>query len=181
MVRLQNLGQKEIHYNSPIRSEWFEKIGIKYVEDENILQLANNRMQMATAFLGTSCSDLEDRYNKMDELLGHGAVFPYIKHPSAIVSKTAKLGVGSQVLSGAVVNCYSNIKEGAVINTKAIVEHESLVGSGSHLAPSSVVLGGCSIGNFSYIGAGSIVVQLNKVDDRKFVRAQSLINKSLDN
>ena len=173
---LQNLGQKKILYNSPTRSDWFEKMGIEYVEDDRLVQLAGNRMQMAVGFIGFSCSDLEARYKKMNKLIGYGADFPTIKHPSAIVSETAELGVGSQVLSGAVVNCYSKIKEGVVINTKALVEHQTFVGTGSHLAPNSVVLGGCDIGKFCYLGASCLVVQMNKVNDRQFLKAQSVVN-----
>ncbi len=177
---LQNLGQKEILYNSPNRSKWFEKKQIKYVEDRDLVKLAKNRMQMAVAFLGTNCNDLEDRYIKMNKLIGYGAIFPNIKHPSAIVSKTAELGVGSQMLSGAIVNCYSKIGDGAVLNTRAIVEHETNVGAGSHLAPNSVVLGGAEIGRFCYLGASSLVVQLSKIKDREFLKAHNVLKSGSD-
>jgi len=92
-------------------------------------------------------------------------------HPTAWVSATARLGAGSVVLAGAVVQPAVTIGEAVIINTGAIVEHDSVVGDGTHVAPGAIVLGHCRIGCCCMIGAGSVILPGTEVPDHTLVGA----------
>ena len=79
-------------------------------------------------------------------------------HPSAVVSRTALLGIGTVVMANAVVNPEATVGLGAVINTGAVVEHDCVVGDYDHLSPNSVMGGGAKIGALSHLGLGAAIL-----------------------
>lgn len=98
-------------------------------------------------------------------------------HPNATLAKDVKIGVGNVVMAGAVVNSGTIINDNVIINTGATVDHDCVVGSHVHIAP-GVHLGGSvrvgegsqvsigatvipeiSIGEWSLVGAGTVVIR----------------------
>lgn len=78
-------------------------------------------------------------------------------HASALVSSSASIGAGTQILSRAVVNAGAKIGDGTIVNTAAVVEHDCSVGSFCHLAPMSCLGGGVRMGDSSHLGIGAVV------------------------
>ena len=78
-------------------------------------------------------------------------------HASAIVSSSASIGAGAQILAQAVVNAGAKIGDGTIVNTAAVVEHDCSVGSFCHLAPMSCLGGGVRMGDNSHVGIGAVV------------------------
>jgi sugar O-acyltransferase (sialic acid O-acetyltransferase NeuD family) len=78
-------------------------------------------------------------------------------HASALVSSSASIGAGAQILARAVVNVSAQIGSGSIVNTAAVVEHDCIVGSFCHLAPMSCLGGGVKIGDNSHLGIGAVV------------------------
>ena len=54
---------------------------------------------------------------------------------SAVVSRTAVLGAGVQLIAGAVVNAATTIGEGVIVNTNASVDHDCTIGDYVHIGP----------------------------------------------
>ncbi len=63
-------------------------------------------------------------------------------HPSAIVSSTAKIGVGVLIGACSVINSNSVIKDHVILNTNVIVEHDSIIDENSNISPAAVIGGG---------------------------------------
>lgn len=80
-----------------------------------------------------------------------------VVHPRAFVSPSARVGAGSVIMPGAIVNARSRIGDHCIINSAAVVEHDARVGNCSHLSPGTVVGGGAEIGDNCFIGLGSRV------------------------
>jgi sugar O-acyltransferase (sialic acid O-acetyltransferase NeuD family) len=79
-------------------------------------------------------------------------------HPSAVVSKFAKIGVGTQIMAAVVVNPDVIIGDHCIINTGAIVEHDCKLGDYVHLAPNACLGGNVTIGENTLIGIGASVI-----------------------
>jgi sugar O-acyltransferase (sialic acid O-acetyltransferase NeuD family) len=79
-------------------------------------------------------------------------------HSRACVARSAKIGGGSVVMAGAVINPDATIGSNVIVNTGSIVEHDCMVGDHAHLAPSSVLCGGVEIGEGAFIGVGAKIV-----------------------
>lgn len=82
-----------------------------------------------------------------------------VVHPSAIVSPHASVGAGCQVFPGAVVNANVCMGENVIINSGAIVEHDVTIDCHVHVAPGACVCGFTKIQEGAHIGARSVVRQ----------------------
>ena len=82
-----------------------------------------------------------------------------LKHPNAYVSQYSKLGNGTVVLAGSVVNTDAVIGDACIINVGATVDHDCIVGNSVHIAPGAHISGGVTIGDASWIGVGSAIKQ----------------------
>ncbi|PIE74326.1 MAG: acetyltransferase [Deltaproteobacteria bacterium] len=103
-----------------------------------------------------------------------------IIHPSAIISKSAKIGAGVFISAGAVINADAIIGDGAIINTGAIVEHDCLIGDFAHLAPKATLGGAVSVGENTLIGIGASVKPCVKIASRAIVGTGSVVVRDLD-
>lgn len=82
-----------------------------------------------------------------------------VRHPSASISASARIGPGAQLLAGSVVNAGAVLADNVIVNSRAVVEHDCEIGAHVHVATGAVVCGGVKIGARSHIGAGAIVRQ----------------------
>lgn len=78
-------------------------------------------------------------------------------HPTAIVSKTAKIEAGTVVCPKAVINTGAIVGKHCIINTAATVEHDNVIGDFCHISPNSTLCGTVNIGECTHIGAGTVV------------------------
>lgn len=87
------------------------------------------------------------------------AIFGTAIHPSAIISKTASVGVGSVVMQGAIIQTCVQIGRHCIVNTGARIDHECQIGDYVHIAPGVTLSGDVTVGDGSWIGVGATVIQ----------------------
>jgi len=107
--------------------------------------------------LAVAIGDNECRLTKAETGRQAGFVLPAVIDPTAIISDTARLGDGTLVVAGAIINADASIAECAIVNTGAIVEHDCRIEDGVHIAPGATLAGNVSVGSCTMIGAGSTV------------------------
>ncbi len=119
------------------------------------------------------------RTEKMTHFLNENIPLATIIHPSAIVSRSAKIAEGCVIFAGAVLNPDSTVGAGAIINTGAIIEHDCTLGQAVHISPGVNLAGNVSVGNLSWIGIGSSVRQCIKIGSEVMVGAGSVVVNDL--
>ncbi len=85
------------------------------------------------------------------------------EHLVSVVSNLAYVSPLSLIKSGVFVGNFCHIGpeavigENSIINTAAIIEHGVVIGRHCHIAPNVTICGKASVGDLSFIGAGSVV------------------------
>tara|TARA_B100000941_G_C28389116_1_gene491649 strand:+ start:257 stop:862 length:606 start_codon:yes stop_codon:yes gene_type:complete len=110
-----------------------------------------------------------------------GFKIPSIISPLAYVSPKAKIGEGTIVMHGAIINRGAVIGKNCIVNTKALIEHDAFVGNNCHVSTRSTLNGGVILGNNSFIGSHAILKQNIKVGKNCFVNANLFVNKNIKN
>jgi sugar O-acyltransferase (sialic acid O-acetyltransferase NeuD family) len=100
-------------------------------------------------------------------------------HSSAIVSEYANIGDGTVVMQNSVIQSCARIGNHCIINTSSIVEHDCIVEDFVHISPNVTLCGGVSIGEGSWIGAGSVVIQGIKIGKWSVIGAGSVVTRDI--
>lgn len=98
--------------------------------------------------------------NQTRQIIGEKYNVDYAKaiHPSATVSDTVKIGDGSVVMHGAIIQSDANIGKHCIINTGASIDHECTIADFVHVSPHATLCGNVQVGEGSWIGAGATVI-----------------------
>lgn len=142
-----------------------ELMGYKVLHGVNdvsslIISIGNNRIRKMIA------ERLETRFEK--------AV-----HPSAIMSPSAKVGDGTVVMQGAIVQACAEIGKHCIVNTGASVDHECVLEDYVHVSPHSTLCGNVHVGEGSWIGAGTTVIPGVKIGKWSVIGAGSVVVRDI--
>lgn len=100
-------------------------------------------------------------------------------HPSALISRHARIGKGTQILANAVVNACATIGDHCIVNTAAIVEHDCMIGDFVHLAPNCSIGGGARIGAGTQVGIGASVIQNITIGENVIIGAGAVVVRDI--
>lgn len=96
-------------------------------------------------------------------------------HPMAVVHESVKIGKGTIVFAGTVIQPDTSIGNHVIINTGATVDHDCRIGNFVHLAPGVHLAGNVSIGDGAFLGIGTSVVPGKTIGEKAVVGAGSLV------
>lgn len=100
-------------------------------------------------------------------------------HPKAILAGSVKIGIGTVVMAGAIVNPDTVIGQHVIINTGATVDHDCVIGDYVHIAPGGHLAGSVTIGKNTLIGIGSAVIPGCQIGEDTIVGAGSVVVKDV--
>ncbi|MCI8387047.1 MAG: PglB [Clostridiales bacterium] len=92
------------------------------------------------------------------KLQKYGYQIPVLIHPSAYVSKTAEISIGTVVEPKAIVNANSKIADGCIISVGSIIDHDVNVGKYCHVNAGAIVKAGAEIEPYRKLEAGEVVL-----------------------
>lgn len=114
-----------------------------------------------------------------NKLLSLSIEVPILIHPSAYVSKYAKLASGTIVMPKAAVNTGASIGIACIINTSCSIDHHCKLSDGVHISPGAHLAGNVTIGECSWIGIGSCIKQGINVASNAVVGAGACVIKEV--
>ncbi len=120
-----------------------------------------------------------ERLDIAQELLEAGLSFPTLIHPSAVISASASLGDGCQILANSVVAADVSMNSFCIVNNSANVDHECTIGRGVHIAPGAVLCGCVTIADNSFIGAGAVILPRVRIGRNVLVGAGAVVTKNI--
>lgn len=96
-------------------------------------------------------------------------------HPMTSVHETARLGAGTVVFAGSVIQPDAELGAHVIINTGASVDHDCRVGDYAHVAPGARLAGNVSLGTGSLAGIGSCAVPNSTIGSWSVIGAGSAV------
>lgn len=108
-----------------------------------------------------------------------GYQFKNIISAQSIISPSATLSSGVQILPGTIIQAGVHIGENCIINTRAVIEHDCHIGPHSHIAPGAVLCGEVVTGKSIFIGAGATIIQQIKIGNDVIIGAGSIITNDI--
>ena len=130
-------------------------------------------MMLANGVGGHDSTDA--RRSVFERFSDRGYRFMTLRHPSAIVSPSATVGDGVQVMAGAVLQPAAEIGPNTIINTRSSIDHDCKIGSHVHIAPGAILSGGVNVADGAHLGAGCVVIQGIRIGERAFVAAGAVV------
>jgi len=142
-------------------------VGLPEQVGENVLgypvlgsdqDLPSLRQQCTHALLAVGQIGLpSDRQRLALELERLEFALPAVISGSAHVSRHAKLGSGTSVGHGVIVNAGACVGDHCILNSNALIEHDAVIGDYCHISTGALVNGGTKIGTGSFIGSGAVL------------------------
>jgi sugar O-acyltransferase (sialic acid O-acetyltransferase NeuD family) len=123
--------------------------------------------------------DNEIRCRLFNLLASRGEKFATIIHPSAIISASVKVGVGTVVFARVVVNALATIGDNVILNTGCTVGHDCVIASHSHVDSGAHLGGTVHVGEGAWIGVGSTIIHKRKIGEWTTLETKTVVVKDV--
>lgn len=152
---------------------------IAWLGDDNALAQYDPAHVILVNAVGSIGNTATRRYVYM-HLRAAGYKFLSLRHPASVISSLhGGLGMGTQVLAGAIINAGACLHDNVLVNTRAVVEHDCAVGAHSHIASGAVLCGGCQVGENVHVGAGAVVIQGMVIGTGALIASGAVVTKNV--
>ena len=158
------------------------EIAIDFIVDDNpdISELMGYLVRRNTGEYDqaiVSIGDCKIRKNIVDSI----SVNKYITaiHPSAVISPRSVISEGTVIMQGAIIQSSASLGKHCIINTGASVGHDVKLSDFVHVAPHATLAGGVTVGECTWIGAGSVVKQGIHIGSGCMIGVGSVIVKDI--
>ena len=133
-----------------------QHFGYSVIGTDNDLPELTKTCQYALITVG-QIKTAEHRIRLYQHAIQLGFQLPIIIAPTAHVSRHARLGEGSIVMHGAIINAGARVGNNCIINTGALIEHDVTVKDNCHISTGSILNGDVTVGAGSFIGSCSVI------------------------
>lgn len=147
--------------------------GIEVVASD--LSMLEGRAPPGWVAVFIAVGDNRERGRLFDQAVDLGYELDTLIHPSAIVSPTASLGVGSVLMPGTIINANAEIGKNCIVNTAASLDHDARLGVGVQICPGVRVAGRVTIGGGVFIGTGAVVIPGVTIGAQAIIGAGSVV------
>lgn len=152
-------------------------LGYKVIgSDEQIAQYTSHYEFVVTVGHIKESSTRERLHHQIER---QGGSLATIIASTAHVSRHAKIGPGSVVLHGAMINAGATVGKGCIVNTLANIEHDAVVGDFCHISTGAMVNGQCVVGQGVFLGSQSVITNGATIAPHCVVAAGSFVRKAL--
>lgn len=109
-----------------------------------------------------------------------GGVFTSTISPGSIIGTyNLEIGVGCNILPGAIISNGASIGKGCIIYYNAMVTHDCIIGEFVELSPGATILGRAEIGRMTQIGANATILPKIKIGENVIIGAGAVVNRNL--
>ncbi len=129
-----------------------------------------------------SVGDNKIRAELAEKIKKRGGTIPTIIHPSAVVSRYAKIAQGVVIHANSVIQAGASIGENTVISYNASVSHTSKIGKHCYQAFNSTVGAYVNIDDFVLIGQAAVIIsgKVKSIGKKSIIGAGAVVTKNVE-
>ena len=146
--------------------------GVEVLGDDDWLFKGRN---LHSYNMHVAIGDSKRRHYLAQKIIANNGQLTSLIHPSATISTNTKIGAGTAVVAGVIINTGSQIGRYCIINTGAIIDHDCILEDGIFVGPGSRLGGGVRIGKDSFLGIGTIILPNLKIYKNCTIGAGSVV------
>jgi sugar O-acyltransferase (sialic acid O-acetyltransferase NeuD family) len=105
--------------------------------------------------------------------------FETIVHPSAAISRTARIGRGTVIFQNVTITSNVSIGEHVIVLPNSVISHDDIIGDYTCIAGGVCISGGVRIGRLCYLGTNSAIIGNIDVGDYSVVGMGSVLLESV--
>lgn len=151
---------------------------VPYLGDDTVIGQYHIEEILLANGLG-SIKNTTARRKIFDAFSAQGYQFVSCIHPSAVIAADVRIGGGSQIMAGSVVQPGCDIGQNVIINTRASLDHDCVIGDHAHVAPGVTLSGGVRVAAGAHIGTGATVIQGIRIGEKSVIGAGSVVLKDV--
>jgi sugar O-acyltransferase (sialic acid O-acetyltransferase NeuD family) len=142
----------------------------------NIKSLKSKRFYKIYAIIGVGLNSKRKKILEEVKKVNKNLIWKKIISKNSILNNS-KVGEGSFIGSGVIINNESKIGSHCIVNTGAIIEHNNILKDYASIGPGAMTGGNVIIDKFSFVGLGSIINNDIRIGSHVVVGSNSLITK----
>lgn len=124
--------------------------------------------------IGIGNNSIRKKINNENNLKLYTAI-----HPSAIIAQDVKIGIGSVIMAGVVINPGTVIGKNCIINTCSSLDHDNLLEDYVHISPGAHLAGTVSVKEGTWICTGAIVKNNITIGKNNIIGAGGVVIKDI--
>lgn len=138
----------------------------------------NYQIQSEDVFV-CAIADPKTKSKVVGNMISKGAEFINLVHRNAMISPSAKIGLGNIFCPFTLVSVNVNIGDFVVVNSYSSVGHDTYIGSYSSIMGHVDITGDVFVGEYAYFGSGSIVLPKSNIGAHSKIGAGSVVLKKV--
>jgi sugar O-acyltransferase (sialic acid O-acetyltransferase NeuD family) len=147
----------------------------KYRKDLDVLGVIADLPKIPHDAVVIGVGDNATRQRLFESLCNQGEHFATARHPQAVVAPDVEIGDGTVICAGVILNPGSLVGQNVILNTSSTVDHHNRIGNHAHIAPGVHLGGDVSVGIGTLIGMGAIVTPQRTIGMWSVIGAGSVV------
>ncbi len=176
---LAELNINEVSFFDDVSAENFNLLLGRFKRVSTMEEITNIFEKDSRFVLGVGNPRL--RKTLSTKFINAGGKLESVISPLSNIGKyNVQLGLGLNIMTGAVITQDVVIGEGVLIHLNATIHHDTVIGEYSEISPGCHILGKVQIGNYCSIGAGTVILPGIIIGNNVVIGAGSVVTKNVD-
>jgi sugar O-acyltransferase (sialic acid O-acetyltransferase NeuD family) len=154
-------------------------LGYPVIGNENDLAAIIRTQHVEGLFLAVGDNWLRWKISQSLKTLAPAIQFPTAVHPSAQLARTVRLGPGTVVMAGCVVNSDTTVGDFCILNTLCSVDHDCSLGNYVSFAPHACAGGNVEVDDYTAVCLGANIIHGVKIGAHAVVGAGATVLSDL--
>lgn len=101
-------------------------------------------------------------------------------HTNTVISDDVTIGRGTIIMAGVVINTQTTLGVGCIVNTSSSIDHDNIIEDFVHISPGVRLAGNVKIGNKTWVGIGTIIINNINIHSNCMIGAGSLVINNIE-